>query len=102
MNFDYRISLGVLGVAGVVLALVLQAPALTSGNGGGSNGVSQEEFDRTVGREYAHCRANDKDVNCACFANTSGRILTGGKPRVPGADYADQTQLARSQASAKC
>ncbi len=103
MAFDYRISLAVIAVVAGILLMVLQVPALTTGGGGGrSSSVNQEEFDRTVGREYAHCRANGKDVDCVCFANTSGRILTGGTPRVPGAHYADQTQLARDQADDRC
>ena len=97
---EYATSIYVsIGVA-VILAVVSTVPALTSGGtGGGSN---SQVFRAKMGKELAHCEANQSGVDCACFAEKSAHVLTNTRPEVRGFSYAERETLARNQARTSC
>lgn len=99
---DYRISLYVILGGLVVIYVVFSFPALTASGNKSSTGVSEAEFERTVRQEMAYCRQQPEDINCQCFANLSGQILTHRTNKVHGATYADRQDLARGQAARAC
>ena len=102
MAYDFRILVFMFcGVAAVIYGIFLMPP-LTSGGGQGRSGGNQEEFESTVREELAYCQKLPNDINCQCFAQKSGRILSHKEPRVPGATYADKHKLARGQAKRAC
>ena len=49
-----------------------------------------------------YCQSNLDNVNCQCFGQTAGHILSQEKPQVRGMEYADKTRLARDQAMRSC
>ncbi len=102
MPYDHRIVVFVLFVGTAVVFVVFSMPALTSGGNQGSSGVSQAEFDAVFTQELAYCRAQPDAINCRCFANRSGIILTYKQPKVRGAVYAEKSALARGQAAQGC
>ncbi|MFT6022326.1 MAG: hypothetical protein ACI9PY_000435 [Ascidiaceihabitans sp.] len=99
---EFRMVLYLILGGSAVLYAVFSMPALTNGGTSNSLGVSQAEFDTAVTQELAFCQNQPDDINCPCFANLSGTILTDKEPRVRGAIYADKLELARGQAAATC
>lgn len=53
-------------------------------------------------QEYAYCRTNLDNVNCACFAGIAGHILAEEVPDFRGDEAMDRFGLARSQAAQSC
>lgn len=102
MQHDYRIAIIVLIVGAAVTYGVFSTPSLMTTSAPSQSNVSQEEFNATVSRELAYCQGNTENINCRCFANKSGAILTETRPRIRNAVYADQTELARGQAANSC
>ncbi|GGX58679.1 hypothetical protein GCM10007385_29330 [Tateyamaria omphalii] len=102
MVYDYLRYVAVVGILLLLAFGVSLFPPLTSGATSVGSGVSQEEYEETVGQELAYCESNSYDVDCACFAQISGHILSQKESRVPFATYPDRTELARGQASKDC
>lgn len=102
MEFSPRFALVALLVLPAIIYLIFMMPPLTSGGGGPLPGVSQAELEQAVNAEYAYCRASDTNVDCACFAQKSGVILSSNGPRVQGLVYAEKRDLARGQAEDGC
>lgn len=50
----------------------------------------------------AYCREELPGVNCACFRQTAAQVLAGRNPRAAGWRYANDWDLARSQAESAC
>lgn len=53
-------------------------------------------------QEFAYCRSNLDDVNCACFAGVAGHILSQENPAFRGTVSSNRSELARSQATQSC
>ena len=84
------------------LVLVFSFPALTTPEGPVGSGRSPEEVEAVLAQERDFCEAQPKSMDCRCFAGVAGTVLLDNEPRVPGATYADKTDLAREQAADKC
>ena len=102
MTFNMRLVLVAAAVMSVVIYGIFLMPPLTSGGSSIMPGVSQEALDQAVGDERAYCEASGRGVDCACFAGKAGLIRAAEGPRIPGALYPDQKQLARDQAASSC
>lgn len=102
MFAEYRIYVAMVLSGAAILAVVFSFPALTTG--GYSPGVpaTEAQLDEVIAEERDFCERQPEDLDCQCFAGVSGVVLLNGNPRVPGATYADQQDLARSQAAQKC
>ncbi|MEP4978180.1 hypothetical protein [Ascidiaceihabitans sp.] len=87
-----------LGTA-VVLATIFSFAPLT---GGGAVSSQSNAVMSQIRAEASFCASNLKDVNCGCFGRISGLVQSETQPKVPGAFYADQQQLARGQALRSC
>lgn len=101
MTGDLRLLAFMLFGGAAIVYGVFSFPALTSG-GGGNTTVSQAEFEAVFNQELTYCLEKPADINCQCFANKSGVILSDRSPRTFGAEYADKQELARSQAELSC
>lgn len=77
-------------------------PPLTSGGNAAGSGVSQAEYEEIENQELAYCENSGYGVDCECFAEISGHILSQQNTRVPFTVYPDRTVLARHQASSEC
>lgn len=86
----------------IVLYVVFLVPPLTSGGGTLMPGVTEAELVEAIRTARAYCDANVPDVDCGCFSSKAGLVKAAEAPRVPGIRYADQTDLARSQALSSC
>ncbi len=62
----------------------------------------QETTNEMVIREYAYCQSDMDDVNCACFSNVAGYILSEKRPDFRGTQSMNTVDLARSQATEAC
>lgn len=102
MVYDYLKYVAIVGTLVMLAYGVSLFPPLTSGATSAGSGVSQAEYEATVGQELAYCESHAYDVDCACFAEVSGHILSQKQTRVPFAVYPDRTELARDQASGDC
>ena len=102
MQSSYPLAIIISLVVAAAVYGAFSATPLTTVQESSENTVSPEEFERTVSQEYTHCRSRGDGVNCACFANKSGTILTSNAPRMRGMVYADKQDLARMQAERSC
>ncbi len=57
---------------------------------------------QNVVQEYSYCQTNMNDVNCSCFANVAGYVLSDKSPDFRGTVSMDKVELARYQASQSC
>lgn len=88
-------------VAGVVIVLVIGStftPVISRGSGP----TASAKAVAIAKQEYAYCRSNLDDVNCACFADIAGQVLSTDTPEFRGTVAADKFELARSQAMQSC
>jgi len=100
MTRDFSLATYVLTGSAAVLTIVVSLPVLT---GVTPAAVSTTAAHRaTLDKEYAHCQAHEDGVDCACFSQKSGHILSFETPRVFGYAYGNKTDLARGQASEAC
>lgn len=99
---DVPIAIYILSGSGLLLTAAFAFPALTSGGGTSMPGVLESAYEAAHQTELDYCRGAARDMNCACFAHTSGMIIAygSGTRRVWG--HLDQTTLGRAQASARC
>ncbi|WP_299602139.1 hypothetical protein [uncultured Tateyamaria sp.] len=102
MIYIYLRYLAIIGTVVLLLFGISFFPPLTSGGNSAGSGVSQAEYEEITGQELAYCENSAYDVDCECFAEISGHILSQQETKVPFAVYPDRTALARGQASGEC
>lgn len=91
-----------IAVVPVIPAVIFLLPPLTTSETPSRGEVDQAVFEQAFTNELAHCEEETVGIDCACFAGTSGYILAQDQPKVPFIFYADQTELARGQATERC
>lgn len=102
MTHDLRIIVGIALAVSLVTYVVFLFPALTTSEAPGRTETSQVAFETLVQSERDYCESEVDNVNCRCFGDVSGLILSDTSPRVPRAEYAEKRELARGQAADKC
>ncbi|MGP6088013.1 hypothetical protein [Antarctobacter jejuensis] len=90
---------GLLVIAGLV-AGVQAFPPLTEG--GLARSVHPVVASGAAADPAAYCRENLSGVNCACFAQKAGEVLSKPYDPIQGLSYADRWDLARGQAGDSC
>ncbi|MFK7877367.1 MAG: hypothetical protein AB8B71_16590 [Paracoccaceae bacterium] len=95
------ICLSFAAVIGALLLGVSYVPALTVGYDGSDNSISAIRRAHTI-EAHAYCSATRPDVDCNCFAEKAGQVMSQQTVRVRGAVYADPVDLARVQAGSAC
>ena len=101
MFSEYVIPATVLIGSGSIVAAVFTMPALTQG-GGTSYSNGSPAFRKAVEQELSYCSGAGLDVDCACFAQKSGHIMTHKRIQGGSHSYAHKKDLARGQAVDNC
>ncbi|WP_417208123.1 hypothetical protein [Antarctobacter sp.] len=91
----------ILGTVALLVAGVSTLPPLTEGglprSGPPPYGAASAPAD-----PEAFCRATLEGVNCACFAQKAGEVMSAPHKPVQGLAYANRWDLARAQAGESC
>lgn len=88
-------------VAGVAIALAVGSTFTPVISRGSTPPASSKEV-AIAKQEFAYCRSNLDDVNCACFADIAGQVLLDDIPDFRGTVAVDKSELARWQAMQSC
>lgn len=88
-------------VVGAAVALGIGSTFTPVISRGGGLAHSETEIKNAV-QEYSYCQTSLTDVNCRCFSEISGHILSQDIPDFRGSVALDRSQLARTQASQTC
>ncbi len=102
MPQEFRLSLYVALVGGLIIYGVSFFPALTTSGPPGATAASQARYETVFSGELSYCEGSSQAMDCQCFANISGYIQAEQSTRVSGMAYADKMKLARSQAAGSC
>ncbi|MBV7393934.1 hypothetical protein [Mameliella sediminis] len=91
----------VLASVALLVAGVNRLPPLTQGGlprtGSPPPGLATAPADPAL-----WCRSNLTDVDCACFAQKAGEVMSTAHEPVQGMAYANRWDLARAQAGQSC
>lgn len=87
--------------AGAVSALLVgfNLPPLTEDADAGPRGAAHQA---SFQAEASFCRSNLPGMNCICFAEKSGFVLSEPQGDMRGWAYVDKQTLARTQGTASC
>lgn len=96
----YALQISGVALATFVLVGIRMLPALTEPSGG--DVPSTASFRAQVAREESYCEALGGEVDCACFGQKSAHVQEHDTGRAFGFFYANQQDLARSQAMGRC
>lgn len=97
MFSDYAIPVLLTAGVATAIAVAFTLPPLTF-----DPSTSGAEARASAIVEKSHCEDNLTDVDCKCYAKLSSYVLDNENKRIPGMRYANQQQLARSQAQTSC
>lgn len=98
---EHLVALYILLGGAAVVTGVSAVPPLTEG-GLALNSPAAEQATVASAEERSFCQANTPGLNCHCFSQVSGHILSADQPQIYGYQYANKSDLARSQASKSC
>lgn len=88
-------------IAGAAVALAVGSTFTPVISRGGAVAPSAFEMANAV-QEFSFCQSSLENVNCRCFSEISGHILSQDSPDFRGTVSMDKSQLARTQASQSC
>lgn len=91
---------GSLAVIAILVSGIQLLPPLTEG--GLPRSVPPYGAESAPDDPEAWCRANLPGVNCACFAQKAGEVMSEPHEPIPGMAYANRWELARTQAGDGC
>ncbi len=96
---EYGLAIGLtLGVAVILGIGSTFTPIVPRGEGQ----PAEAGFAEAAAQEYGYCARNLDDIDCGCFANRAGQVMTHNAPTIRGAETIDRTELARMQATDSC
>ena len=99
MTGGYTVHLYLIGLIVVALGAGTLVPPLTTSRDWFADETPEL---RSVRSERSFCDNNLSNVDCVCYANKAGHVLSYDGPRLPAASLMDRERLARSQAAAAC
>jgi len=101
MFSEYLIPATVLLGGGSIVAAIFTLPALTQG-GGANYKDGSTEFRELVQQELSYCSGTLRNVDCVCFAQKSGHIMTHKRIETGTYTFPLKKDLARGQAVGTC
>ncbi len=99
MAREYVISLCAAAAVGAAVTIGFTFPPLTTSTG---VAVTKAETQAKMKKAMAYWQSSLDSVNCRCFSQKAGQVLAHDSPQVFGFNYAEQSELARDQASGAC
>ena len=99
MFSEFRAAIVISIGACIALVIGFSFPALTESTSSVSADAKEQA---TAKAEKAHCEATLNGVDCVCYGRVAGHVRSNEQPNAQGFRYANQTDLARNQASSNC